>query len=78
MGLKEAIGSKTSLAEAGTATHFPLSESSDRKGLLKLTIPASTMQSCWGDQFCSDSKGSALFVVNWIDCAAYELYGLRA
>ena len=44
------LASTTPLAEAGTATYFPLFESSGRKGLLMSTIPASTIQSRRGRQ----------------------------
>ena len=50
--------STSPLNEAGTATHFPLSESSGRKGLLT-SSRAPTIQSRRGHQ-CGVSKGSAL------------------
>ena len=60
------LASTTSLAEAGTATHFPLSESSDRKGLL-----TSTIQSRRGHQFCGDSKEALRLRPTELDCAAF-------
>ena len=51
--------STSPLDEAGTATHFPLSESSGRKGPAITSSRAPTIQSRRGHQ-CGVSKGSAL------------------
>ena len=60
--------STSPLDEAGTATHFPLSETSGRKGLTSSRAP--TIQSRQGHQLWRVKGERAPIAVNRLDCTA--------